>query len=279
MSFDVSTTGTRPSITERVSFAFSLVDLPTVGNDTTDSFYIPVCFKDLAGSQFAVTPVNINSATATFTPSAGDFAKIRVGDKVASLASAGTVLVPAPGTYTRPCDTFVGLNFIHVTGASSLPKTGEGVSGAGIPASTTVTRVDTVNRYVYVNNASTESTVAASPATITFQPVARVITKNTSTGVVTLSHNFAGTSSAVGATINLLPATFQGTAYLLEVIHTRNADVLTAQIKAYPQNGLLAYDNGNGVDGVDTTSVTPQVVGGTFLNTDTYFTNARVNRS
>lgn len=279
MPFDLSTSGTRPSITERVSFPFSLTDLPTVGDDTLDSFYIPVCFKNSAGSAFAVTTVNFSSGSATFTPSAGDLAKLRVGDRVASLASSGTVLVPAPSTYTRPCDTFVGLNFIRVTGVSSLPKTGEVVTGAGIPASTSVTRVDVANRIAFLNNNTTEGTVAASPATITFQPIARVLTINTSTGLVTLSHNFAGSSSAVGATINFQPATFQGTAYLLEVIHTRANDVLTAQVKAYPQTGLLAFDNGNGADAVILASVSPQVVGGTFINTDTYFTNARVVRT
>lgn len=279
MAFTNAITGTRTSSIQTVPFEFTLSDLPTVGNDSTDSFYLPVVAKNTTATAFTLTGQTLVSGGAVFTPNAEDFAKIRVGD-VVSAVSAGTVNIPSPSTYTRTAHIYHSLNFIVLTGTSSLPKDGDGISGTGIASGAKVTRVDTATRTVYLDLANTESSVLASPVTITITPLVRVTGLNTTTRVVTLSANFAGTGTDVAGSITFTPNPFDPVIYFIEGRHTRSGNILTGNYNVYRQTGLAAFDAlGTGTDATDLSTVTATTLGSFTIDTDSYFLNARVARS
>ena len=279
MAFTNAITGTRTSSVQNVPFDFTLSDLPTVGNDTTDSFYLPVVAKNTTPTPFTITGQTLVSAGAVFTPNAGDFAKIRVGD-IVSAVSAGTVTIPSPSTYTRTAHVYHTLNFIVLTGSSTLPKDGDGISGTGIASGAVVTRVDVATRTVYLDLANTESSVLASPVTITVTPLVRVTALNTTTRQVTLSANFAGTGTDVAGSVTFTPSPFDPVLYFIEGRHTRSGNTLTGNYNVYRQTGLLAFDAlGTGTDATDLTSVTATALGSFTIDTDAYFLNARVART
>jgi hypothetical protein len=279
MAVSISTTGTRTSATLSVPVTLTIGDLPTVGNDTTDSFYLPVIYKDFAPTPFVLTGQTVVSGAATFTPSAEDFARLRVGD-VMSAVSAGTVSIPSPSTFTRTAKVYNGLDFIILTGSNSLPQDGDAISGTGIAGGATVVRVDTATRTVYLSAVNTESSLAASNVTITVTPVARIASLNTTTRLVTLNGNFAGTGTDVSGSLTFTPSGFNPVLYYLEAVHTATTvDRLSVALKVYPQTGALAYDaNGTAYDVSTISSVGATPVGNFFINTDTYLTNARKPR-
>lgn len=280
MTVSISTTGTRTSATVVVPVTIPIGDLPTVSNDTTDSFYLPVTYRNFAPTPFTLTGQTVVSGTATFTPSAQDFAQLRVGD-IISAVSAGTVNIPSPSTFTRTAHVYHSLDFIVLTGSSALPKDGDAISGTGIGAGAVVTRVDTATRTVYLSVANTESSVLATPVTITVTPAVRVTALNTTTREVTLNANFAGTGTDVSGSITFTPSSFSAVLYYLEAVHTATTvDRLNVAVRAYPQTGALAFDAaGTGTDGTTITSVNPTPIGSFFINTDNYLTNARKPRT
>lgn len=279
MTVSISTTGSRTSATLSVPVTIDIGVLPAVGNDTTDSLYLPVVYREFTTTPFTITGQTVVSGAATFTPSAEDFARLRVGDIVSGV-SAGNVLIPSPATYTRTARVYNNLNFIVLTGTNSLPKDGDAISGTGIGVGAVVTRVETDTRTVYLSVVNTESSLAASNVTITVTPVVRVASLNSTTRLVTLNANFAGTGTDVSGSITFTPSPFAAVLYYLEAVHTATTvDRLNVAIRTYPQTGSLAYDvNGTGTDASLITSVSAQPVGNFFLNTDTYLTNARKPR-
>lgn len=279
MSVSISTTGSRTSATLAVPVTLTIGDLPTVGNDTTDSFYLPVTYRDFSPTAFTLTGQTVVSGAATFTPVALDFAKLRVGD-IVSAVSAGTVTIPAPATYTRPAKVYNALDFIVLTGVQSLPQDGDAISGTGIAGGAVVTRVDTATRTVYLSAVNTESSLAASNVTITVTPVVRIASLNTTTRLVTLNGNFAGTGTDVAGSLTFTPSPFNPVLYYLEAIHTATTvDRLNVTVRAYLQTGALAYDvNGTAYDASTIASTTAQPVGNFFINTDAYLTAARKPR-
>lgn len=279
MTVSISTTGSRTSATLSVPVTIDIGVLPAVGNDTTDSLYLPVVYREFTTTPFTITGQTVVSGAATFTPSAEDFARLRVGD-IVSAVSAGTVLIPSPATYTRTARVYNNLDFIVLTGTNSLPKDGDAISGTGIGVGAVVTRVETDTRTVYLSVPSTESSLAASNVTITVTPVVRVASLNSTTRLVTLNANFAGTGTDVSGSITFTPSPFAAVLYYLEAVHTATTvDRLNVAVRTYPQTGSLAYDvNGTGTDASLVTSVNAQPVGSFFLNTDAYLTNARKPR-
>ena len=279
MTVSISTTGSRTSATLSVPVTIDIGVLPAVGNDTTDSLYLPVVYREFQTTAFTLTGQTVVSGTATFTPSAEDFAKLRVGD-IVSAVSAGTVTIPSPSTFTRTAKVYEGLDFIVLTGSSSLPKDGDAISGTGIGSGAVVKRVDTATRTVYLSVVNTESSVVASPVTITVTPVVRIASLNTTTRLVTLNANFTGTGTDVSGSLTFTPSPFAAVLYYLEAVHTATTtDRLNIAVRAYLQTGALAYDlNGTGTDATSISTVTPQPVGTFFINTDTYLTNARKPR-
>ena len=279
MAFTNAITGIRTSSVENVAFNFTLSDLPTVGNDTTDSFYIPVVVKNITPTPFTLTGQTFVSGGATFTPSVIDFARLRVGD-IVSAVTAGTVNIPVGTTFTRPSHVYHSQNFIVMTGATVLPKDGDAVSGTGIAASAKVVGVDAVTRTVYLDLPNTESSVLATPVTVTVTPLIRVITLNPTTRLTTLSHNFAGTGTDVSGSATITPNPFDPVIYNIEGVHTRANNTLTATYRVFRQTGLLAFDALG--TGTDTTTLDPLLatsLGSFTVNTDDYFSNARVNRT
>ncbi len=279
MSVSISTTGSRTSATLSVPVTIDIGDLPTVGNDTTDSLYLPVVYRNFTATPFVLTGQTVVSGAATFTPSVEDFAKLRVGD-VVSAVSAGTVTIPSPSTYTRTAHVYHGLDFIVLTGSSTLPKDGDGISGTGIGSGAVVNRVDTATRTVYLSVASTESSLVGSPITITITPLVRISALNTTTRQVTLSANFAGTGTDVSGSLTFTPQAIHSVLYYLEAVHSATTvDRLNIAIRAYIQTGALAYDaTGTGTDSTTISSVTAVPVGTFFINTDSYLSNARKPR-
>lgn len=279
MTVSISTTGSRTSATLSVPVTLTIGDLPTVGNDTTDSFYLPVTYRDFAPTPFVLTGQTVVSGAATFTPSVDDFAKLRVGD-IVSAVSAGTVNIPAPATYTRTARVYNNLDFIVLTGSNSLPQDGDVVSGTGIAVGAVVTRVDTATRTVYLSLVSTESSLQASNVTITVTPAVRITSLNTGNRLVTLNGNFAGTGTDVAGSLTFTPSPFNPVLYYLEAVHTASTvDRLNVSVRAYLQTGALAYDvNGTAYDASTITSTSAQPVGNFFINTDAYLTAARKPR-
>lgn len=279
MTVSISTTGSRTSATLSVPVTIDIGVLPAVGNDTTDSLYLPVTYRNFAPTSFTVTGQTVVSGTATFTPSVEDFARLRVGD-IVSAVSAGTVNIPSPSTFTRTAKVYEGLDFIVLTGVSALPKDGDAISGSGIGVGAIVRRVDTATRTVYLTVANTESSLAASPVTITVTPAVRIVSLNTSTRLVTLNGNFTGTGTDVSGSLTFTASSFDAVLYYLECVHTASTvDRLNIAVRAYLQTGSLAYDvNGTGTDASTISTVAPQPVGTFFINTDTYLTNARKPR-
>ena len=279
MAFTNAITGIRTSSVENVPFNFTLSDLPTVGNDTTDSFYIPVVVKNLIPTPFTFVGQTFVSGGAIFTPSVIGFAKLRVGDVLSSI-TAGTVSIPVGTTYTRPSHVYHSQSFIVMTGSTTLPKDGDSVSGTGIAASAKVVGIDVASRTVYLDLPNTESSVLASPVTVTVTPLVRVTVLNATTRQVTLSHNFAGTGTDVSGTGVFTPNPFDAVAYHVEGTHTRAGNILTVDYKVYRQTGSLAFDSlGTGTDTSLPSSVSSLQLGSFVLNTDDYFLNARVARS
>ena len=279
MAVSISTTGSRTSATLSVPVTLTIGDLPTVGNDTTDSFYIPVVYKDFAPTPFALTGQTVVSGAATFTPSAEDFAKLRVGD-IVSAVSAGTVTIPSPATYTRTAKVYNALDFIVLTGSNSLPQDGDAISGTGIASGAVVTRIDTATRTVYLSAVNTESSLAASNVTITVTPTVRITALNTTTRLVTLNANFAGTGTSVSGSLTFTPSAFNPVLYYLEAVHSAaTVDRLNVSVRTYLQTGALAYDvNGTAYDASTISSVSASPVGTFFINTDSYLTAARKPR-
>lgn len=279
MSVSISTTGSRTSATLSVPITLTIGDLPTIGNDTTDSIYLPVTYKDFAPTAFVLTGQTVVSGAATFTPSVEDFAKLRVGDIVSAI-SAGTVSIPSPATYTRTARVYNNLDFIVLTGVNSLPQDGDAISGTGIGANAVVTRVDTATRTVYLSAVSTESSLQASNITITITPAVRITSLNTSNRLVTLNGNFTGTGTDVASALTFTPSSFNPVLYYLEAVHTATTiDRLNVSVRVYPQTGALAYDvNGTAYDASTIASVSAQPVGNFFINTDSYLANARKPR-
>lgn len=279
MPVSISTVGSRTSATLSVPVTLTIGDLPTIGNDTTDSFFLPVTYRDFSPTLFVLTGQTVVSGAATFTPSVLDFPKLRIGD-IVSVVSAGTVNIPVAATYTRTTKVYNGLDFIVLTGSNSLPQDGDTISGTGIPASTTVVRVDTATRTIYLSASSTESSLAASPVTITVAPVVRITALNTGNRLVTLNANFAGTGTSVAGSLTITPSAFNPVLYYLEAVHIASTvDRLSVAVRAYIQDGSLAYDvNGTAYDASTIASVGTTSVGNFFINTDAYLTNARKPR-
>ena len=279
MAFTNAITGFRTSSVENVAFNFTLSDLPTVGNDTTDSFYIPVVVKNITPSPFTLTAQTFVSGSATFTPLAIDFARLRVGD-VVSAVTAGTVNIPVGTTFTRTAHVYHSQSFIVLTGVTALPKDGDAISGTGIAASAKVVGIDTATRTVYLDLPNTESSVLATPVTVTVTPLVRIITLNPTTRLVTLSHNFAGTGTDVSGSATITPNPFDPAIYHIEGAHTRNGNTLTATYRVFRQTGLLAFDSlGTGTDTSTLDPVLATSLGSFTVNTDDYFSNARVART
>lgn len=279
MTVSISTTGTRTSATLSVPLTINIGVLPAVGNDTTDSLYLPVVYRDFTPTSFVLTGQTVVSGAATFTPSTIDFANLRVGD-IVSAVSAGTVTIPSPATFTRTAKVYEGLDFIVLTGTSALPKDGDAISGTGIGSGAIVKRVDTASRTVYLTVVNTESSVVASPVTITVTPAVRITALNTTTRLVTLNANFAGTGTDVAGSLTFTPSPFDAVLYYLECVHTATTvDRLNIAVRTYSQTGTLAFDaDGTGTDDTTLASVGQQPVGNFFINTDTFLTNARKPR-
>jgi len=276
MAFAISASGTRTSSTVTVPITYALGDLPTVGNDSTDSFFLPVTFSEYAATPFTLTGQTLVSGGAVFTPSALDVVRLRVGDIISSL-TAGTVTIPVPATFTRPSHVYHGQNFIVLTGSTVLPRDGDAVSGTGIGAAAVVTRVETATRTVYLSVVSTESSLLASPVTVTFTPAVRIISIDAVTRVVTLNGNFAGTGTSVSGSVVFTPAAFEAVAYYLQCTHVGSTvDRLNVSISAFLQTGALAFDaTGTGTDQTTIATVSPSPIGAFFLDLDAYFTAGR----
>lgn len=279
MAFTNAITGVRTSSVQTVPFNFTMSDLPTVGNTSDESFYLPITAKDTVATPFTLLGQTVVSSTATFTPSITDFAKLRIGD-VVSAVTGGTVTIPVSSTLSRTAHVYHSQNFVVFTGSNSLPKRGDSISGVGISASAVVTRVDITTRIVYLSLPNTESSLFASPISVTVTPLVRILTLNSTTGVVTLSSNFAGTGTDVATSVAFTPGLFDAIVYDIQGTHTRDGNTLTASFKVYKQTGLLAYDAlGTGSDATNVASVTSVQLGSFTLNTDDYFANARVART
>jgi len=279
MAFTNEITGVRTSSVQTVPFNFTMADLPTVGNISNESFYLPITAKDTLATPFTLVGLTVVSNTATFTPSIIDFAKLRVGD-VISAVTGGTVTIPISSTLSRTAHVYHSQNFVLFTGSNSLPKRGDSISGTGIAISATVVRVDITTRIVYLSLPNTESSLFASPVSVTVTPLVRILSLVSATGIVTLSSNFAGTGTDVATSIAFTPGLFDAIMYDIEGTHTRDGNTMTASFKIYKQTGLLAYDGlGTGSDATTIASVSSVQLGSFTLNTDDYFVNARVART
>jgi len=275
----ITTSGTRISSNQRVPFDVILASGSTSENDTNDEISLSVLALVDVDAFSTGTVCTITASSSTVTGPTNVFQKVKVGDRVTTLAGGGTVTLPTPGTFTISVATFNGEKFLKYTGTPTLPKAGDGIAGTGIAVGSKVTKVDTVNKYIYLDLANTESTVAATPITATVSPLLRVATKANDQSI-TLNTAFGGTGTSVVANLTFNPEPFYATFYTVVFDHTRSADVLSIKPTGYIFDGTLAFDSaGIGSDGLAITSGAAKTLGSTSINTDTFFGNARVART
>lgn len=280
MTVSISTTGSRTSSTLDVPITLPIGANDPIADDMAKTLYVPIVLSGFQATPFSLTGQTIIAGQTTFTLLAADFAKLRVGDVLTGITGT-TVTIPSPSTYTRTANTFAGLNFIVITGSSSLPLVGDTVTGSTIDGTYTVTSVDPNTRRVYLSDLPVESTLAASPITVTFTPPVRIVSLNATTLQVTLNSTFTGTGTDTNSTLAFTPLAFSPVLYYLEAVHTATTpDRLNITVKAYSQDGTQAFDaTGIGTDGTSRSTVRPSIVGSLFINTDSYLTNARKPRT